>query len=68
MFQIINLNIYPQSLIHIYLLIMFFEFEDIRKRRMPSWGLHNTTGWHTAVDSTPSWNYQRGISISIQVS
>ena len=40
---------------------MFFELEDIRRRRMPTWTLNNTTGWHTAVDSTPSWNYQRGI-------
>lgn len=39
---------------------MFFELEDIRRRRMPTFGLNNTTGWHTAVDSTPSWNYQRG--------
>ena len=40
---------------------MFFEFEDIRKRRQPTWGLNNTTGFHHAVDSTPTWNYQRGI-------
>ena len=40
---------------------MFFEFEDIRKRRQPTWGLNNTTGFHNAVDSTPTWNYQRGI-------
>jgi len=39
---------------------MFFELEDIRRRRQPTWGLNNTTGWHTAVDSTVSWNMQRG--------
>lgn len=39
---------------------MFFELEDIRRRRLPTWTLNNVTGWHTAVDSTPSWNYQRG--------
>lgn len=27
------------------------------------YGLNNTTGWCTAVDSTPTWNYQRGIMI-----
>ena len=44
---------------------MFFEFEDIKKRRIPTWGLNNTTGWHAAADSTPSWNYQRGIMIGL---
>lgn len=39
---------------------MFFELDDIRRRRLPTWTLNNVTGWHTAVDSTPSWNYQRG--------
>lgn len=47
---------------------MFFELEDIRRRRLPTWTLNNTTGWHAAVDSTPSWNYQRGNSLYMQVS
>jgi hypothetical protein len=40
---------------------MFFELEDVRRRRQTTWGLANQSGWHTAVDSTLSWNYQRGI-------
>jgi hypothetical protein len=39
---------------------MFFELEDIKHRHNPHWWTNNVTGWHTAVDSTPSWNYQRG--------
>ena len=27
---------------------------------MPQWSTNNVTQWTTALDSTPSWNYQRG--------
>ena len=39
---------------------MFFELWNIQRRHSPYSDLSNTTGWHTAIDSTPSWNYQRG--------
>lgn len=39
---------------------MFFELEDIKRRHMPTWSNNNTTVWVPALDSTPTWNYQRG--------
>lgn len=47
---------------------MFFELEDVKRRHNPSWWTNNVTHWHTAVDSTPSWNYQRGTAQPTQVS
>ncbi len=42
---------------------MFFELDDVKRRHNPSWWTNNVTHWTTAVDSTPSWNYQRGKSL-----
>jgi hypothetical protein len=39
---------------------MFFELEDIKRRHMPAWSTNNVTMWVPALDSTPTWNYQRG--------
>ena len=44
---------------------MFFELEDIKRRHSPYFNVTNVGGWTPAVDSTPSWNYQRGIIVSI---
>jgi len=44
---------------------MFFELDDVQRRHNPSWWTNNVTTWTTAVDSTPSWNYQRGTQIYI---
>lgn len=44
---------------------MFFELEDIKRRHMPTWSNNNTTVWVPALDSTPSWNYQRGVMIGL---
>lgn len=32
---------------------------------MPAWSNNNVTMWTTALDSTPSWNYQRGVMIGL---
>lgn len=29
---------------------------------MPAWWTNNVTAWTPAIDSTPSWNLQRGIT------
>jgi len=47
---------------------MFFELDDVQRRHNPTWWTNNVTAWHTAVDSTPSWNFQRGNPTNIQVS
>ena len=47
---------------------MFFGLDDVQRRHNPTWWTNNVTAWHTAVDSTPSWNYQRGIPLDTQVS
>ncbi len=39
---------------------MFFELEDVKRRHMPAWSNNNVTMWTPALDSTPTWNYQRG--------
>ena len=39
---------------------MFFELDDIKRRHMPAWSTNNVTQWTPALDSTYSWNYQRG--------
>jgi len=44
---------------------MFFELDDVQRRHNPSWWTNNVTTWTTAVDSTPSWNFQRGNIIKI---
>ena len=31
---------------------------------MPAWWTNNVTAWVPALDSTPSWNYQRGIAFN----
>ena len=46
---------------------MFFELDDVQRRHNPTWWTNNVTAWTRAVDSTPSWNYQRGKAITIQV-
>ena len=46
---------------------MFFELDDVQRRHNPTWWTNNVTSWTRAVDSTPSWNYQRGKVSIIQV-
>lgn len=32
---------------------------------MPAWWTNNVTAWTPAIDSTPSWNLQRGFMIGL---
>ena len=38
---------------------MFFELYEIKCRRNSTCRTNNITAWHTSVEFSPSWNYQR---------
>jgi hypothetical protein len=44
---------------------MFFELDDIKRRHMPQWFVHNVTAWTPSLDSSYTWNYQRGNIIKL---